>query len=58
MHERRRSLLAATSSARAGNQRDIDTPNAPHAESFSQSRRARAGGGENERMDMGKSSID
>src|SRR5262245_61002800 len=41
MHERRRSLLAATSSANAGSQRDIDTPKAPQAESLSQSRRER-----------------
>src|SRR5262249_43215330 len=43
MHERRRSLLAAISSANAGSQRDIETPNAPQAESLSQSRRGRAG---------------
>jgi hypothetical protein len=54
MHERRRSLLAATSSASAGNHLDIETPNAPQAESLSQSRRERAGRDEMCRAVMGE----
>jgi hypothetical protein len=52
MHERRRSLLAAISSASAGSQRDIETPNAPHAESLSQSRRESKGTDEGNRFVM------
>jgi hypothetical protein len=53
MQERRRALLAATSSAKTGNQRDIETPKAPHAESLSQSRRDSDGADESDRVVMG-----
>jgi hypothetical protein len=52
MHERRRSLLAAISSASAGSQRDIETPKAPQAESLSQSRREREEKEDNSRFVM------
>jgi hypothetical protein len=54
MHERRRSLLAATSSASAGSHLDNETPNAPQAESLSQSRREMAGEEENDRRGIVK----